>query len=522
MKRNVRVLFATYEAAPFLKIGGLGDVAGSLPLALKENHCDVRVILPKFSMIPSEYLEQMRHVGEFQVPLGWRQQYCGIEELQYKGITWYFVDNEYYFKRDGVYGYFDDGERIAFFSKALVEAIQYLDFEPDVLHCHDWHTALSSVFLREFYRGIEKYDRIKTVFTVHNLKFQGQMSDNVLGDILGLSDIPAAVNQLRMDKDSVNFMKGAVSYSDVLTTVSPSYALEIQTPTYGEHLEYIFQRRNSILHGILNGIDTVAYNPKTDPWLKKNYSIQDLSGKQECKKTLQQEVGLEVNIDKPLVAVISRLTRQKGLDLVINKLPEFLNHNIQLVVLGTGDRDYEETLKAYALGSNGQISAQICFDEGLAHRVYAGADMILVPSLFEPCGLTQMMAQAYGTLPIVRETGGLKDSVIPYNQFTGEGDGFSFANFNAEEMFDTVLNAVGVYDHHKEAWLNLMKAAMKKDHSWNRSAKQYAEIYYGLHPELEREDPIGQKRTGKSAKKVAGEEKKAEKPKKKIVLKKRI
>ncbi|WP_255594266.1 MULTISPECIES: glycogen synthase GlgA [Terrabacteria group] len=512
MKRDVRVLFASYEATPFLQIGGLGDVAGSLPLALKENNCDVRVILPKVSAIPSEYVEKMNHICEFQVPLGWRQQYCGIEELKYKGLTWYFVDNEYYFKRDGVYGYFDDGERIAFFAKAVVEAIQYLDFEPDVLHCNDWHTALSPVFLREFYRGVEKYDRIKTVFTVHNLKFQGQMSDYVLGDVLGLADIPAAASQLRSDKDSINFMKGALSYSDVLTTVSPSYANEIQSMEYGEHLEAIFQRRNSILHGILNGIDTSVYNPKKDFWLVKNYDEKDLRAKAECKKALQEEVGLEVNADKPLVAIISRLTRQKGLDLVVNKLSEFMKHDIQLLVLGTGDKDYEDTLKYYALESNGKISAQIRFDEGLAHHAYAGADMMLLPSLFEPCGLTQMIAQAYGTLPIVRETGGLKDSVVPYNQFTGDGDGFSFANFNAEEMFGTILNAVDVYYNHKEEWIKLMKQAMEKDHSWRSSAKRYADIYYGLCPELSRVEEV---------KKKVVKEKKVERPKKKIVLKKR-
>lgn len=505
MKRDVRVLFAAYEATPFMKMGGLGDVAGSLPIALQDQHCDVRVILPKFSTMPSEYYAKMEHVCEFQVPLGWRQLYCGVESLQYKGITWYFIDNEYYFKREAAYGYFDDGERVAFFSKAIVEAIQYLDFEPDVLHCNDWHTALAPVFLREFYRGIPKYDRIKTVFTVHNLKFQGQMSDYVLGDILGLQDIPAAANQLRMDKDSINFMKGALSYSDILTTVSPQYANEIQSAEYGEQLDSIFQRRNSILYGILNGIDSYSYTPKMDMWIQKNYSVKDLSGKKECKLALQKEVGLEVNGDKPLVAIISRLTRQKGLDLVIHQLSQFRNNDIQLVVLGTGDRDYEELLKAHALSSCGQISAQIRFDEGLAHRVYAGADMILVPSLFEPCGLTQMIGQAYGTLPIVRETGGLKDSVLPYNQYTKEGDGFSFRNFNAHEMFQTVWNAVDVYRNHPEDWKQLMIQAMNKDHSWQQSAKQYADLYYSLQGDLEVPQP----------------EAPMVKPKKKIVLKRR-
>ena len=485
MRRKIRILFAAFEAVPFMKTGGLGDVSGSLPPVLKNAGCEVRVMLPKFGSIPEEYRNKMTHVTEFQVSLGWRNLYCGVEKLQHKGITWYFIDNEYYFRREKAYGYFDDGERIAFFAKAIVESLQYLpDFKCDVLHCNDWHTALAPVFLREFYQGLPLYENVKTVMTVHNLKFQGQMSDYVLGDILGLAGIPAAASQLRIDERSINFMKGGLSYSDVLTTVSPTYAQEIKSAFFGEHLEEIFRRREGALHGILNGIDTAAYDPSSEPGLPANFSAEDKAGKAICKAEIQKELGLNVDPGVPLVVMVGRLTGQKGLDLVQCILSDLLREPIQLAVLGTGEWEYEEMLKGYALSSGGKMSAQIRFDESLSHRMYAGADMLLMPSLFEPCGLAQMIAMRYGTLPVVRETGGLKDSVIPYNQYTGEGTGFSFANYNAHEMMSTVLTAAELYRSQPDVWNKLMDNAMAQDFSWEKAAEQYAGIYYSTHPEI--------------------------------------
>ena len=486
MNKEIGILYASFEAAPFIKTGGLGDVSGTLPQALKRAGCDARVVLPKLACIPQEYRDRMEHVTEFNVPLGWRSQYCGLERLEHKGIIHYFLDNEYYFKREAPYGYFDDGERMAFFSKAVTECIQHLpDFRCDVLHCNDWHTALSPVFLRELYRGLPVYERIKTVFTIHNVRFQGQFSDFVLGDVLGLEGIAAAEEQLRCDSGSINYMKGAVSYSDALTTVSPSYAEELKYPFYGEGLDWLFRRRESVMTGILNGIDTDEYDPKTDGMIEKRFSIGRLTGKAACKATLQRELGLEEAPDAPLAVIIGRLTEQKGLALVKRVVDEVLGAGIQLAVLGTGDRDYEDTMRYCAMKHQGRFAARICFDAALSHRMYAGADMLLMPSLFEPCGLAQMIAMRYGTLPVVRETGGLRDSVTPYNQYTGEGTGFGFRNYNAHEMLGALLNGADIFRNNREAWRGLMKNAMSADFSWDRAAKTYAGVYKRLHPELE-------------------------------------
>jgi len=483
MTNKLGVLFAAFEAVPFMKTGGLGDVAGSLPQALKKAGVNVRVIMPKFDGMPAEYKEKLVHVTDFYVDLGWRSQYCGIEKLTHKSVIYYFIDNEYYFKRDKAYGYFDDGERVAFFAKAVVEAIGHLKgFKTDILHCHDWHTALAPVFLRELYHG-KKYDNVKTVFTVHNLKFQGQMSDSVLGDVLGLHDIPAAANQLRCDGGSINYMKGALCYSDALTTVSPTYAWEIQRPFFGEHMDDIFRRRQNVLYGILNGIDVSEYDPKGDKTIAANFSAKDLSGKAACKAAVQEELGLEVRADVPLMVMVGRLTEQKGMDLVQHVMDEMLRGDIQIAVLGTGDPKYEEMLRFYAWKYPGKMSASITFSEALGHRMYAGADMFLMPSLFEPCGLSQMIAMRYGTLPVVRETGGLKDSVTPYNQYTGEGTGFSFANYNAHEMLFTVKSAVNLYHNEPEKWRKLMENAMAVDFSWTRAAEEYINVYRTLCPE---------------------------------------
>lgn len=483
--KKMQVVFASAEAAPFVKTGGLGDVAGSLPRALVAAGADVIVMVPKYGTIASEYTDRMEHVADFYVSLGWRNEYCGLERLVIDGVTYLFIDNERYFKRDYPYGFFDDGERFAFFSKAVTESLQHLPegFQCDVLHCNDWHTALAPVFLREFYQGLPLYERVKTVFSIHNIAFQGQYADTILNDILGMAHIPNAARQLRCDERSINYMQGALDYSDAITTVSPSYAWEIQTPEYGEGLDGILRRRSNVLSGILNGIDTDAWNPATDPMIHANYSAADMSGKKACKAALQEELGLEVRDDRPLMVMVTRLTRQKGMDLVTYSLDRILSGGVQVAVLGTGD--YEEPMRYFANKYPGTCAARITFDNALSHRMYAGADMFLMPSLFEPCGLSQMIAMRYGTLPVVRETGGLRDTVAPYNQFTGEGTGFTFANFNGDEMGDAVFRGARLYWDDHAAWDQLVQNAMAADFSWVRSADEYMNLYHNLHPEID-------------------------------------
>lgn len=483
--KKMQVVFASAEAAPFVKTGGLGDVAGSLPRALVAAGADVIVTVPKYGTIASEYTDRMEHVADFYVSLGWRNEYCGLERLVIDGVTYLFIDNERYFKRDYPYGFFDDGERFAFFSKAVTESLQHLPegFQCDVLHCNDWHTALAPVFLREFYQGLPLYERVKTVFSIHNIAFQGQYADTILNDILGMAHIPNAARQLRCDERSINYMQGALDYSDAITTVSPSYAWEIQTPEYGEGLDGILRRRSNVLSGILNGIDTDAWNPATDPMIHANYSAADMSGKKACKAALQEELGLEVRDDRPLMVMVTRLTRQKGMDLVTYALDRILSGGVQVAVLGTGD--YEEPMRYFANKYPGTCAARITFDNALSHRMYAGADMFLMPSLFEPCGLSQMIAMRYGTLPVVRETGGLRDTVAPYNQFTGEGTGFTFANFNGDEMGDAVFRGARLYWDDHAAWDQLVQNAMAADFSWVRSADEYMNLYHNLHPEID-------------------------------------
>ena len=484
-RRKLRVLFAGSECVPFVKTGGLADVAGSLPRALKHAGARVAVILPKYSSIPQEYRDQMRHVADFYVPLAWRNDYCGIEKLTIQDLDFYFIDNESYFKRDSLYGYFDDGERYAFFAKAVCEAIcRVPELECDILHCNDWQTALCPVFLREFYQGVPQCENVKTVFTVHNVKFQGQFGDKMLQDILGLDNIPAAADQLRCDAQSINFMKGALCYADWLTTVSPSYALELQMPFYGEGLDGIFRRRATALTGILNGIDQGIWNPNTDPMVPFSYTVQDPSNKAECKRALQEELGLKQDASRPLIVSIGRLTNQKGLGLVRYAMDGLMERGVQVAILGTGDKDHEEAFSYFNQKYEGQMCARIAFDNALSHRMYAGGDILLMPSEFEPCGLSQMIAMHYGTLPVVRETGGLRDSVVPYNKFTGEGTGFSFANMNAKEMSDTILSACEIFWTNKEEWAKLMHQAMSTDFSWRRAANDYMDIYHGLHPEI--------------------------------------
>lgn len=486
--KKMQIVFASAECAPFVKTGGLGDVAGSLPAALVRAGAEVIVMVPKYATIKDEYKAQMEHFSDFYVSLGWRNEYCGLEKLEHDGVTYMFIDNERYFARDYPYGFFDDGERFAFFSKAITESLQHLPagFECDILHCNDWQTALAPVFLREFYQGLPLYDRVKTVFSIHNVAFQGQFSDTVMEDILGVAHIPAAASQLRCDACSVNYMLGALRYADAITTVSPTYANEIQTPEFGEGLDGVLRERSYALQGILNGIDVAGFDPATDKRIAANYTVEDRSGKAVCKAKLQEELGLEVRDDRPLMVMVTRLTRQKGLDLVMYALDRILAGGVQVAVLGTGDRDYEDGLRYFQDKYPGTMAARIEFDPALSQRMYAAADMFLMPSKFEPCGLSQIIAMRYGTLPIVRETGGLKDTVIPYNEFTGEGTGFSFSNFNGDEMGDAVFRAARLFWDNREAWNQLVTQAMSQDFSWTRSADKYLDLYFFMHPEIER------------------------------------
>ena len=486
--KKMQIVFASAECAPFVKTGGLGDVAGSLPAALVRAGAEVIVMVPKYATIKDEYKSQMEHFSDFYVSLGWRNEYCGLEKLEHDGVTYMFIDNERYFARDYPYGFFDDGERFAFFSKAITESLQHLPagFECDILHCNDWQTALAPVFLREFYQGLPLYDRVKTVFSIHNVAFQGQFSDTVMEDILGVAHIPAAASQLRCDACSINYMLGALRYADAITTVSPTYANEIQTPEFGEGLDGVLRERSYALQGILNGIDVAGFDPATDKRIAANYTVEDRSGKAVCKAKLQEELGLEVRDDRPLMVMVTRLTRQKGMDLVMYALDRILAGGVQVAVLGTGDRDYEDGLRYFQDKYPGTMAARIEFDPALSQRMYAAADMFLMPSKFEPCGLSQIIAMRYGTLPIVRETGGLKDTVQPYNEFTGEGTGFSFSNFNGDEMGDAVFRAARLFWDNRDAWNQLVTQAMSQDFSWTRSADKYLDLYFFMHPEIER------------------------------------
>lgn len=508
--KKMQIVFASAECAPFVKTGGLGDVAGSLPAALVRAGAEVIVMVPKYATIKDEYKAQMEHFSDFYVSLGWRNEYCGLEKLEHDGVTYMFIDNERYFARDYPYGFFDDGERFAFFSKAVTESLQHLPagFECDILHCNDWQTALAPVFLREFYQGLPLYDRVKTVFSIHNVAFQGQFSDTVMEDILGVAHIPAAASQLRCDACSINYMLGALHYADAITTVSPTYAGEIQTPEFGEGLDGVLRERSYALQGILNGIDVAGFDPATDKRIAANYTIDDRSGKAVCKAKLQEELGLEVRDDRPLMVMVTRLTRQKGMDLVMYALDRILSGGVQVAVLGTGDRDYEDGLRYFQDKYPGTMAARIEFDPALSQRMYAAADMLLMPSKFEPCGLSQIIAMRYGTLPIVRETGGLKDTVIPYNEFTGEGTGFSFSNFNGDEMGDAVFRAARLFWDNRDAWNQLVTQAMSQDFSWTRSADKYLDLYFFMHPEIER--PAGVTDVAAVDEPAAAEEPKAE------------
>lgn len=473
----MKVLFTVSECVPFIKSGGLADVAGSLPKELRRLGTDVRVIMPKYGSISEEFKQEMKRVAEFTVQVGWRNQYCGIEELSYNGITFYFVDNEQYFNRDHLYGYFDDGERFAFFNHAVLQGLAQIQFYPDVIHCHDWHTGMIPFLLKKKYQMIKEYAEIKSVFTIHNLQFQGIMPKEALNDLLNLDDRYFNMEELEF-YGNINFMKGALVAADKITTVSPTYLKEIQTDYFGEKLNGVLVKRNKDLSGILNGIDEDIYNPEMDLNLARNYSTTTLFDKEENKRFIQQKFGLPQS-DVPLIAMITRLTKQKGLELVEAVFHEILSENIQMIVLGTGDPEFEQFFREMEGMYGEKFKAYIGFNEELAHQLYAGADLFLMPSKFEPCGLGQLIALKYGTVPIVRETGGLNDTVQPYNEFSGEGNGFSFTKFNAHDMLYTIRRAIYFYQD-QEIWDQLITSAMEMKYSWAQSAFKYNQLYSGL------------------------------------------
>ncbi|WP_226670288.1 glycogen synthase GlgA [Metabacillus litoralis] len=472
----MNVLFAVAECVPFVKSGGLADVAGALPKELKKLGADVRVILPKYSLIAEKYRGQMEKVSEITVPVGWRQQFCGIETLEYEGITYYFLDNEYYFYRDSLYGHYDDAERFSFFCRGVLDSIKAIDFQPDVIHSHDWHTGMISYLLKEDYIQDEFYQKMKSVFTIHNLQFQGIFPFSILQELLNIDPEKCASLEFY---GNVNFMKGAIETSDIITTVSPTYKEEIQTAYYGERLDGLLTAKNACLTGILNGIDDEVYNPETDRDIVENYSDKTIDKKAINKAALQEFFGLTVNERIPIISMVTRLTKQKGLDLVTRVLETLLSQDIQMIVLGTGEKEFEDFFREMENKYPTKFKAYIGFDEKLAHQIYAGTDMFLMPSKFEPCGLGQLIALRYGTIPIVRETGGLNDTVLSYREDTKEGNGFTFRNFNAHDMLHTINYAIEFFNQEK-VWQQLVLKAMSQDYSWSQSAQKYHELYHQL------------------------------------------
>lgn len=472
----MKVLFVASESHPFLKTGGLGDVAYALPRALRQLGIDVRVIIPKYSKIAETYKSQMKQIATFNVQLGFSSVYCGLQYLEHDGIPFYFVDNEYYFDRPMAYSYDDDGERFSYFSKAVLESITYMgDFAPDVIHCNDWQTAIIPVILKDHYRHLSLYNRIKTVFTIHNLRFQGIYPHSVLHNLLNLNDGYFSEDALKFH-DSVNFVKGGIKFSDKVSTVSDTYAKEIQTPFFGEGLDGLLKSRDWDLWGIANGIDYDLLNPATDKDMFVNFSVNNYWVKADNKVELQRQLGLPVDREVPMIGIVTRLTEQKGLDLIAHVMEDLMQENVQVVVLGNGYEHFENMLKHFAWKYPNKLSANITFNNTLAQRIYGASDMFLMPSLFEPCGLSQLMALRYGSIPIVRETGGLKDTVFSYDNWTSEGNGFTFTNYNADDMLHTIRRALNFY-WDKYHWNHIVKNAMNSYNSWDKSAHVYLDLY---------------------------------------------
>ena len=475
------VLFVASEAVPFIKTGGLADVVGSLPKCFPKEYFDVRVIIPKYACMKQEFKDSLQFVTSFYMDLNWRQQYVGILETEYEGIKFYFIDNEEHFSGDRPYsGMPWDLEKFAFFSKAALSMLPVIGFRPDIIHCHDWQTGLVPVYLKERFQGNEFYWGIKSVMTIHNLKFQGVWDIQTIKNITGLSDYYFTPDKLESNRDA-NYLKGGIVYADAITTVSNTYAEEIKTPFYGEGLDGLMRARSNSLRGIVNGIDYDEYNPETDPNIFKRYNAKNFRKEKVKNKTaLQEELGLEVNPKAMMIGMCTRLTDQKGLDLVSYVMEELCQDAVQIVVLGTGDAQYENMFRHFAWKYGNKVSANIYYSEELSHKIYASSDAFLMPSLFEPCGLSQLMSLRYGTVPIVRETGGLKDTVMPYNEYESTGTGFSFMNYNAHEMLGTIRYAERIYYDKKREWNKIIDRAMASDFSWDHSAKQYEEMYNWL------------------------------------------
>ncbi|MCR4441527.1 MAG: glycogen synthase GlgA [Peptococcaceae bacterium] len=473
----MKVLFAASEASPFARTGGLGEVVGSLPKALNRLGADARVIIPKYGTIAAEYKKNMKNIGNVTVPVAWRRQYCGVEKLEREEATYYFLDNEYYFNRENIYGYYDEAERFSFFCRGVVETLKILDFSPEIIHCHDWQAALIPLFWREFCSGQQGHAPVKTVFTIHNLKYQGVFTHWILHNILGLGDEYFTPDRLEY-YGKVNILKAGIVFSNSLTTVSRTYAEEIKYPFFGEGLDGLIRAHEHKLRGILNGLDYNDYDPEMDYNIYVNYN-QNPDFKQENKAKLQEELALPVNKNIPLLGVVTRLTVQKGLDLLIHILDELLELDVQLVVLGAGEEKYEQFFSEKASCCPQKCRTVLKFDEVLARKIYAASDLFLMPSLFEPCGLSQLIALRYGALPVVRETGGLKDTVRPYNEKTGEGNGFTFANYNAHELLFTIKRALLLY-RERETWNRLVANALQSDYSWEKSAREYYSLYREL------------------------------------------
>ena len=465
-----RILFAASECVPFIKTGGLADVVGSLPKYFDKEKYDVRVMLPKYMCMKEEWKEKLEYRTHFYMDLNWRTQYVGVLEYVHDGVTFYFIDNEFYFNGFAPYGnIYEDIEKFAFFSKAVLSTLPVIDFRPDIIHCHDWQTGLIPIYLDNFRYSNEYYRNIKTIMTIHNLKFQGTWDTKTVRDITGLPDYYFVPDKLEAYKDA-NYLKGGIVYAE-----------EIKMPFYGENLDGLMRARANCLQGIVNGIDYDVYNPKTDELITNNFSVENFrKEKAKNKLALQEELGLEKNAKTMMIGIVSRLTDQKGLDLIAYMMDELCQENIQLVVLGTGEERYENMFRHFAWKYQGKVSANIYYSEALSHKIYASCDAFLMPSLFEPCGLSQLMSLRYGTLPIVRETGGLKDTVVPYNEFDKTGTGFSFANYNAHEMMDIIRYAEHIYYDKKRDWNKIVEHAMQQDFSWDNSAKQYEQLYDDL------------------------------------------
>ena len=472
----MKIFFVASEVAPFIKTGGLADVASSLPPALAEMGNDVRVILPLYAGIGDQWRSQMTFVKYFYFRLGWRSSYCGLFQLEKGGVTYYFVDNETYFKRNGLYGHYDDGERFAYFSRAVIEVPAQIDWSPDVIHANDWETALVPIYLNDFRFMIPQLTKTKSVFTIHNIEYQGRFGRSIMEDVFGL-DAGHFNERLLSYYGDVNLMKGAIYASDYVTTVSPTYANELQYSFYAHGLEGVITDNYYKMSGILNGLDMKAADPATDEIIAANFSPEDLSGKAKCKAALQEELGLHVDPNVPIIACISRLVGHKGYDLITNVFHRMMEAKVQFVVLGTGEWGFEEFFRNAAKQYPGRVSANIKYNAALANHIYSGADIMLMPSVAEPCGLTQMFAMRYGTVPVVRLTGGLRDSVPPYNPETQEGLGFTFGNINADDMLDAIYRAITVFYNDKDAWAGLMRRGMTFDFSWEKSAGEYMDIY---------------------------------------------